>query len=268
MQTRTLMLALTMALFSALTACGGGLSYTIDEADVKGLTGEPGERVLAARGDVAAARAVVEDSKKEHQESEKRVDTMEKSVDKAGAAIDQAKSKVDKAESGLDDALSKAKDKRDKAIDAAKATYDKEVEALKIKYGDEIKAGSAEAALAKKDLDIKEAQQEFEEALLDERAARKEVAEAKLNVAKAKYELTKFDALAEAKGRSGAAVTAERLDFQEQVSDAERTLLGRERKLNEREAATAKKRAAFERLAPPAPKPEGGEPKGAAAPAS
>ena len=79
-------------------------------------------------------------------------------------------------------------------------------------------------------------------------------------MAQAKYELTKFDAVVAAKSKSGPSVTEDRLNFQQQVTDYERALLEKERNLSEREKATARKRAAYEKLAPPLPKKDGDAP--------
>jgi len=241
------------ALLLAGQACGSGLSYTIDESKVRDLVGAPAEMVREARTEVDSARSSHEARQAEHAEAKKRLAEARDSAQDAGRAVTAAQQSVTQTERGLDKELSDARERRDRAIAQANATYDKEVAQARASFGQKVRSGQAEVRTAEQEQRLRKAQEAWERALLEERKAREEAADAGLWVARAKYELAKFDALAEARGESGPEVDNTRRNFVGQVTERERTLADRERRVAEREKATAAAKAEVDRLSPRAP---------------
>ena len=247
---------LTLAL---ATGCGGGLSYTVPDKDVRTLTGADAEKVAAAKADVAKAKAAYDDSKLAIATSNKDVAAAEKATEKAGDAIDSAETKVDRAENDLESALEAAQGRRDKAYAVAKATYEKaiavakasyakEAGAAKDKFGAVRKEGVGELESAEKLERIEEAREAYQKALLDEREAREEEADAALWAAKADYELAKFDALMASRSKTGASVNEERLQFKEQAAERRSILLDRQREVVAYQKETEQAQRALEKL--------------------
>ncbi|PKN57144.1 MAG: hypothetical protein CVU56_12430 [Deltaproteobacteria bacterium HGW-Deltaproteobacteria-14] len=247
---------LTLAL---ATGCGGGLSYTVPDKDVRTLTGADAEKVAAAKADVARAKAAYDDSKLAIATTTKDVAAAEKATEDAGKAIDSAESKVDRAESDLESTVGAAEARRDKAYAVAKATYEKAIAAAKAEYAKDVGAakekygavrteGVGELKTAEKLERIGEAREAYQKALLDEREAREEEADAALWAVKADYELAKFDALMASRSKTGASVNEERLQFKEQAAERRSILLDRQREVVAYQKETEKAQRALEKL--------------------
>lgn len=257
------LLALSLA-----TGCGSGLSYTVDEDEVKSLTGPQAEQIAESRASVEAARQAFEASKAERTEATAEVTQAERATAAATKTVSAAETKMERADADLNKALEDAKTKRErahadaqaayeKAKSAADAAHDKEAAAARQRFGAVKKDGQGELGVAQRQQTLEQAREAYARALLAERAARQEEADAALWVARAKHELSKFDALTEARGQSGPEVTEQRLDFQEQLKEREQTLIEKQRAVAQREQETIKAKAEADRLSPrpPAPAP-------------
>lgn len=252
--------------------CGSGLSYTVDEGEVKSLTGPQAERIAESRASVEAARQAYEATKAERTEAKAEVTQAERATAVATKTVSAAETKMERADADLEKALAEAKTKRERAHADAQAAYekakanadaahDKEAAAARQRFGAVKKDGQGELGVAQRQQTLEQAREAYAKALLAERTAREEEADAALWVARAKHELSKFDALTEARGESGPEVTERRLDFQQQLKEREQTLIEKQRAVAQREQATAAAKAEVERLSPrpaaPAPAPEG-----------
>jgi len=250
------LLSLTLA-----SGCGGGLSYTVDDKEVRTLSGDDAAKIAAAKAEVAKAKATYDEARVARATTTTDAARAEKATDRADSDVDKAADKVDRAESDQEKALDASAAKRDKALATAKAAYAaavaaarnafaKESQAITAKYGAVQKTGAGELKTAEQQKRLEEARATYQNALLDERKAREEEADAAVWVAKANYELAKFDALMASRSKQGADVNAQRRDFAEQVSERQSILIDRQRDVASYQKDTASALRALDKLEP------------------
>lgn len=248
------------------------------------------EGVTEAQRKLQEMAKQVEVSKSAVSKADDRVDKAEKGVKSAQAQIDKAdadlKAKVKAAAQTRDAAVSAADTRftaaksaaqaehtaspnearmkqsiesadsiRDADVSVAKANFERSEAVAKAEHAKVQDTNRGVLADKKTALGIEQARLDFEEALLEERKARHEALEAELWVARARYELAKYDAVGEAQGNTDSPdYTKKRLAFQEQLADREADQRQAAQEVVEAEARTAKaKQILDQRSPPPAP---------------
>ncbi|MEZ4266582.1 MAG: hypothetical protein R3F39_09405 [Myxococcota bacterium] len=254
------------------------------------------QEVTAAKRLIGDMDAQIEQAKADAERADERVDKAKKAVDDAEDKIDKAdadlKAKL-KAADKLRDAAEDFADTRykaseeaakaehaakpdgprmDQAIDAAdsirdadksvaRATYEQTEAVAKGEHGKVQDTNRKVLADKQQALKLEQARFEYADAVVDERKARKKALTAAWWTAQAKYELVKYEAVAEARGGDKTEDEQKKhRQFQEQFTDREAKQREAEQEVAQMEQQTAKAKRAFDALnpdpvTPPAPAP-------------
>lgn len=244
------------------------------------------QEVAAAKRLIADMDAQIEHAKADVDRADERVDKAKKAVDEAEDKLDRVDSDLKaklKAAEKLRDAADDFADTRykasetaakaehaarpdgprmEQAIDAAdnirdadkavaRANYEQTEAVAKGEHGKAQDTNRRVLADKQQALKLERTRLEYTEAVLDERKARKKALTAGWWTAQAKYELIKFEAVAEARGGTPTEEQQkERRQFQEQFTDRETKEREAAADVAEFEHATAKAKQAFDALNP------------------
>ncbi len=253
-----------------------------EAARAKRLIGDMDAQIEHARADAKRADERVRKAKRAVRDAEDRIGKTDdelkaklKAADKTRDAADdfadtryKASEEAAKAEhaakpdaSRMGEAIGAAKSIRDADKAVARATYEQTEAVAKGEHGKAQDTNRKVVADKKQALRLEQARLEHAKAVVDERRARKKALTAAWWTAQAKYELVKFDGVAEARGGDKTEdQQKEHQQFRQQLADRETKQREAEQDVAQMEQETAKAKRALDALnpeavtpAPPAP---------------
>ena len=238
----------TAALVAVTAGCGGaGLAELVPESKIAHLKGDAAGEIPAARKKVAEQEASLRQARTDRNASQASLRSAEDRHAKAVGDEASAKKALSAAEAAYDTGMDSAKRARDASIAAAGKAYADKAAALEAALARSKKTETGRIVAAERNQEVEDATKAWEQARLEERQVRIQLADAQLWAARAAYELAKFKALTKASGANSAESRERLASFQEQLRDREAKVAALQKDADAKSKESAEGKAELEK---------------------